>query len=76
MTEKTPAPKKKQKKTPGDLAYYLTMFKLKGHETWRADLKGNATAFDDLMDPVAKGRITERKTFRIDRKTGEVVLQK
>ncbi len=53
-----------------DLTYYLTLFKLEGHETWRADLKNHKKGFEEAMKDL-KAKITEKKVFEIDRFTGD-----
>ncbi len=63
--------KLKHPKKDGDLSYYLTLFKIEGHSTWRADLKRDKNTFDKMIDP--KTKVTERKVFRVDRLTGEVL---
>ena len=51
-----------------DLAYYLTLFKIKGHSTWRAHLAQNK---DGFVEQVQKSTtVTEYQTIRIDRVTG------
>lgn len=58
-----------------DLAYYLTLFKLEGHQTWRAHLGGHKEAFDVEQKNWLKGPvITEKQTMRIDRLTGTFAL--
>ena len=44
-----------------DLAYYFTLFKLKGHTTWRMTLEKHLPQ-----------HATERRKYRVDRVTGEV----
>jgi len=58
-----------EKKPERELAYYLTLFKIKGHSTWRAYLGGSKDSFkkqvvNDHHD------ITETMVMRIDRVTG------
>lgn len=55
-----------------ELAYYLTLFKLEGHTTWRAHLGGHKDAFDTEQKAWGKKgpKITEKVVMRIDRITG------
>lgn len=55
-----------------DLAYYLTLFKIEGHETWRADIKDEKDKFEKLM-PKNFPKITEKNVIRIDRITGTIM---
>lgn len=55
-----------------ELAYFLTLFKVKGHKRWRASLKGRADGFDKEMKQNGLTGILERKEFVIDRLTGDV----
>lgn len=55
---------------PKDLAYYLTLFKLEGHTTWRAHLGGHKEAFALEQKNWKGAKITEQVTMRIDRLTG------
>lgn len=65
--------KKEDKNKGRELAYYLTIFKLEGHTTWRANLAGHKNSFHDQVEnPIgqAKPKITEKQTIRFDRITG------
>jgi hypothetical protein len=56
-----------------ELAYYLTMFKLEGHETWRAHLGGHKDAFTiEQKNWSGKNvpKVTETRVLRFDRLTG------
>lgn len=56
-----------------DLAYYLTLFKIDGHQTWRADLKGHRSGFDEMINAInqkSRPKVTEKMIIRIDRLTG------
>lgn len=56
-----------------ELVYYLTLFRIKGHETWRAHLGGRKESFDDEQKRCWTNNtpeITDRQTLRIDRITG------
>lgn len=68
---------KKKHDKPKDLAYYFTMFKIEGHETWRAHLGSDKGAFDrqwvnDQQGAATRPKITQRRDFRIDRITGSI----
>lgn len=58
-----------------ELAYYLTLFKIEGHTTFRAFLGNHRDNFEkqkgDTFPP-----ITEIQTFRVDRKTGTLEIVK
>ncbi len=62
MTDKRPATK--------ELAYYLTVFKIEGHETWRASMGGYAGAFSESLKTGNHPKVTAKKLYRIDRITG------
>jgi len=55
-----------------DLAYYLTLFKLEGHQTWRAHLSGHVDGFEVEQKNWTKKApaVTEVQKLRIDRLTG------
>ena len=56
-----------------DLAYYLTLFKVEGHTTWRAHLGQDKDAFqhDKEKNWGKKGPVvTDIMVMRIDRITG------
>lgn len=55
--------------TKKDLSYYLTLFKIEGHTTWRAHLAADPQGFAKQCQP-GMPKITEKKTVRIDRITG------
>lgn len=56
------------KNTKKELAYYIVLFKIEGHETWRL------TQDASFKNEHAQGtKITEVKKFRVDRLTGEIV---
>lgn len=70
MSETPEQPKK-------DLAYYLTLFKIEGHTTWRAHLSQKAEAFqDDIKKNWNQNppTVTEKMVVRIDRVTGTFML--
>lgn len=54
------------------LRYYLTLFKVKNHEAWRACLKLDADGFDKEVRNMAKVQVTEVMPFAIDRITGVI----
>lgn len=58
-----------ENKTPKDLAYYLTLFKIEGHTTWRAHLCGYKNGFKQQVEN-DKAKVTESMVIRIDRITG------
>lgn len=58
-----------------DLCYYMTLFKIEGHTTYRGHFAAAKDAFDKQLQPTTP-KITERKVYRIDRITGELTLQK
>lgn len=57
-----------------DLNYYLTLYHLKGHTTWRAHLSGHAGGFTNEQKAWAQGpnppEVTEKQVLIIDRITG------
>ena len=55
-----------------ELAYYLTVFKIEGHETWRGHLGGSVGAFGvQLKNNDGKHpKVTAKKVYRIDRING------
>ena len=56
-------------------AYYLTIFKIEGHQTYRSDLSGYKEGFIEKTQSKGFPKVTEFKTYRIDRLTGEMVLE-
>lgn len=70
----TPVKKEKHKhqafKKPD---YYLTLFKVKDHTTWRAAMHSGAEAFDnEVRKNMTKLVITETIVYKIDRLTGDI----
>ena len=55
-----------------DKAYYLTLFKIEGHETYRAHLAGNLEAFEVEWSKGAHPKVTEKVVKRVDRITGVI----
>lgn len=56
-------------------SYYLTLFKLEGHSTWRAHLGNHKDSFEkqekqNWSQSKNPPKITEIQTLRIDRLTG------
>lgn len=51
-----------------DPSYYLTLFKIEGHETYRAHLSNRKTGFE--TDVVPNTKVVETKAIRFDRITG------
>ena len=60
--------KKQEKK---DLSYYLTLFKISGHQTWRTHISDHKDGFSKQI-PNIKTDITDTQLYKIDRLTGEV----
>mgnify|MGYP001564470505 CR=1 FL=1 len=62
--------------TPGiDLAYYLTLFKIEGHSTWRSHLASARGKFErERSSWTHPPKITDKKVYRIDRVTGEIEI--
>lgn len=55
-----------------DLGYYVTLFKIEGHSTFRAHLHSDAGGFDrEWSQGGTRPKITEKRVYRIDRITGE-----
>lgn len=57
-----------------ELAYYVTMFKIEGHTTWRAHLCGHKDGFTRQVEN-DKAKVTEKNVLRIDRITGQIQPQ-
>lgn len=60
-------------KTEKDPAYYLTLFRLEGHQTWRAHLARRKDGFDhewNMQQQGEKPKILERQVLKIDCITG------
>lgn len=57
---------------PKDLAYYLTLFKLKGHETWRAHFSAHPNDFEEKerKNWTPGVVMTDKQVLRFDRITG------
>lgn len=60
---------KQKLKDPG---YYLTLFKIEGHETYRAHLSNRKDGFEKDVTPNVK--VIERKVTRFDRINGAASL--
>lgn len=58
------------KDKPKDISYYLTLFQIEGHQTWRTHLDKRPDSFDKHLVPVTK--ITKTQRFKIDRITGVI----
>lgn len=58
-----------QREAPKDLGYYLTLFKLEGHTTWRAHLSGGKDDFEKQKQATWP-KVTEKNVIRIDRIAG------
>jgi hypothetical protein len=61
-----------QHELKGDLAYYLTLITIEGHRTWRAFVKPDAQGFDREWATGRHPKVTDRRTFHIDRITGNI----
>lgn len=59
----------KNQKPKREMKYFLTVFKIEGHQTWRASLSSDKNGFKDTVEEHAK--VTEKKTIIVDRITGE-----
>lgn len=55
--------------------YFLTIFKIKDHKTWRlGGCHPENDGFDKYLSTQPKHPVvTERKVFKIDRVTGEII---
>lgn len=61
----------------GDLAYYLTLFKIEGHTTFRLQMHSTPEGFDkEWASGINRPTITERKVMRVDRITGAITESK
>ncbi len=62
-----------RQKKEGELAYYITLFKLEGHTTWRVNLSQNKEGFA-LEQKKNWGpkptKVTDIQILRLDRLTG------
>jgi len=55
-----------------DLFYYITLYKIEGHDTWRIDVARHAQGFDEAWKIGKHPNITARKDLKVDRITGEI----
>lgn len=58
-----------------ELAYYLTLYTLEGHETWRAHLGSDTGSFQRAQNAQLQGRqpkVLIKNVIRIDRLTGTI----
>lgn len=65
----------KEEKTLKNPFYFLTLFKIEGHSTWRQHVGKSESSFMKQMEN-SEGKppvITEAKVIKIDRLTGEIV---
>lgn len=53
-----------------DPAYYLTIFTLDNHKTYRIFIGNYKGAFNTEVVTKAKGKIVSKRTFRLDKLTG------
>lgn len=57
--------------TQGELSYFLTLFKIKGHRTFRSALHKHPTSFEKGV--VQSGsEINEKIIYKVNRLTGEI----
>lgn len=57
--------------SPKELKYFICLFKLEGHRTWRMLIHGTMEGLElQLKPPHNKAKITAKKFFEIDRLTG------
>lgn len=65
-------PKNKPKEVAKEIPkYFLCLFKVEGHATWRSIMVPTLEKVDDqLKNQTGKNKITERKVFVIDRTAG------
>lgn len=54
-----------------DPSYYLTLFKLEGHETWRAFLGTYPDSFEKQLQKETP-KVTEKNVLKIDRINGTI----
>jgi len=52
--------------------YFITLFKIEGHEQWRLNSAVSAEGFDEEAKRNKYPKITDRKVFVVDRITGEM----
>ncbi len=64
------------RETEDDFAYYLTLFKMEGHTSWRAQISGHAGGFDREWNTGKHPNVTAKKILRIDRKTAQIEVKK
>lgn len=55
-----------------EMFYYLTMFTIEGHKTFRANMAQYQDAFTKYAK-VNKMKVTGRRDYKIDKITGEVI---
>lgn len=58
-----------------NLFWYFTLFKIEGHETWRAHLGSDAESLDRTAKVDHFPKITERKILKVDKVTGEITMK-
>ena len=63
-----------QKRDNPNTEYFITLFKIEGHDLWRAQLHSHEGDFEKFFgaDVTNKAVITEKKLITIDRLTGKV----
>lgn len=63
----------KNLKPQKELYYYLTLFKVEGHRTWRSHLTGYAEGFNDHVTKLLKVKVTDVRRYKVDRINGEII---
>ena len=54
-------------------AYFLTIFKLKGKQMWRAHLSAFADGFHREVEMLTKEKIQEIRVVKVDRTEGFII---
>lgn len=52
-----------------ELAYYITLFKIKGHSTWRCHIASHPEGFKEQMSR-DNAQVTDTRVIRVDRVEG------
>ena len=58
-----------------NINYYLTLFKVEGNPMWKTSLSGYSLGFKVEIENNIKSKITHKKTYLINRTTGEIKLK-
>ncbi len=69
---------KQIKKSKEKLEYFINLFKVEGHGTWRISVHAKAGDFERLLgiDGTKKPVITDKKILIVDRVTGDIKEQR